>query len=651
MSDSFYEMRKKLNERKRKVEREYRQQAVENVTAPIHGFVDEALAAGNKINKGGSQIGDALFQAQQGNYGQSAKLAGSGMLNTLAGVSNAALSPVVGAIGAMTPDIGVTEYIVEQYGDNPTVREAIRLAQENPMATEAILNSLDLIGLKGSGRALGKSVNAIAENTPTKLDGFYSSPNPISKAFATAKGVVPNAFYAAKQAFVPSSAATRRVVGTGEGRRKEYANTAQKGDANVARGNMLASSFMGSQMDRRMSPNKETVVGNSAEVQRHVADSFDISDTARVRAALSPSGDAPDKILDGAVEHVSAVHGADIRPNQTSLVVRRPGGGEGLVGEALGGVQSAPAVSALANKSVVNKAKAALDGSSDVEFYTDFVTIANYANSFNLKRGVLSDKLPESYLDKNKNVTRSKLLQDYWGARLKQNQLDKLAKKGKEPNKSQVLTKNQQQILDFFDDAPRARVRDRGDGVLSFNTYHNSTAQDLGAVNDWVGIDAKNNKAYVMISDGHDMFGMNPAGGTGLINALPLQSFDIGTRTKLPSAGESADVDLSRIEEITGMKRRPREKVKEFVERVGIERLPEEKNIQDYIKRVGVSMRQEESPMAYQARVMRDFRADPLFEDYLNVADNIVGGGMLASQLSTAEQEDKLNLSPMGGSF
>jgi len=48
-----------------------------------------------------------------------------------------------------------------------------------------------------------------------------------------------------------------------------------------------------------------------------------------------------------------------------------------------------------------------------------------------------------------------------------------------------------------------------------------------------------------------------------------------------------------------------------------------------------------ESVTAYQARVMRDFRADPLFEDYLNVADNIVGGGMLASQLSTAEQEEQ----------
>jgi hypothetical protein len=108
-----------------------------------------------------------------------------------------------------------------------------------------------------------------------------------------------------------------------------------------------------------------------------------------------------------------------------------------------------------------------------------------------------------------------------------------------------------------------------------------------------------------MGTDGHDMFGVNPPGGNGLINIVPIHSFDIGTKKAYPKSG-GVEVNLRRIEELTGM---PRKKG--------------------------------ESATAYQKRVLRDYKGTAELQDYLEVGKNVVGAGMLTSTVAGVNTDEE----------
>ena len=159
--------------------------------------------------------------------------------------------------------------------------------------------------------------------------------------------------------------------------------------------------------------------------------------------------------------------------------------------------------------------------------------------------------------------------------------------------------------MDFVSEAKTIQLTDRGDGIYTFQDTTKSAAQDLGGMNQWGAIDVNNHKAWGMGSDGHDMFGMNPAGGNDLLNITPIHSFDIGTKRKYGETGE-APVDVSRIEELTGM---PRNKG--------------------------------ESATAYQKRVMREYRGTAELGDYTEAGRNVVGAGMLTAAVTGGVDEEE----------
>ena len=116
------------------------------------------------------------------------------------------------------------------------------------------------------------------------------------------------------QLFRPQRQAERRVIGTGVGRRSEYVTNPKQ---SVVTGSMLANSALDKQYTN--SPEGgDNVVQNSAEVQRYVDGSFDVSDQEAIRAGLaSLEPDTPDVILDAAMEHWQTVQGINRRPGGT----------------------------------------------------------------------------------------------------------------------------------------------------------------------------------------------------------------------------------------------------------------------------------------------------------------------------------------------
>lgn len=578
--ENFYDLRRQYREASRKTEAQYRDESLQVASTPFRN-IGEAYDEGTRRMEMGRGYSDRVVpNLQQGQYGEAAKNFATGTALNVAGGFNRAMSPVTGLVNTVLPDLGITERIMQ----TDLGQRATQLAAENPRAAATLGSLADIGMLRGGASSIPASLQAIADNTPTKIEGFYNSPDPMNKLMSTLKAAGPNVGLAVQQGFSPQAQATRRVIGTGEGRRAEY----NESTGSIRDANALQSSFMETQRRGETAPAMDTVVGNTVEVQRFAQDWTDFSNKERVKSGLSSyTDDIPDNVLEGAMEHLYAAHGLSDKAGKTSLVVRRPQTGEGLQGEALGISKgtSPSAISALASSTILDSAKKAMPDATPLEFYKRFVSVAKHAHMDNIRLAIREGDLPEA--------NRSNLLNSYWRFKIRE-------------QKGQKISPNQQKILDFFDKVPEARLRDRGNGVYSFAENHASSAQDLGGVNDWVAIDTKNDKVYTMISDGHDMFGMDPPGGNSLLNTTPIYSFKVGTKNPEKKDLNRPTENVTRIEEITGMK-----------------------------KQKG------ESNVQYQSRVMRDYKGTANLQDYMAVGKNVGRAGMLTGASINENEEQQ----------
>jgi len=431
-------------------------------------------------------------------------------------------------------------------------------------------------------------MNTMAENLPTRIEGFYRSPDPASKLQAVsgpAVGAIPNTMY---EMFMPNAIAKTRVMGTGRGRRQEYVTDPK---AAIREGSMRESAFIDAQQKQRMTPDRDTVVGSSVEMQRYVDEAFDMADKPRAKQAVKGTTDVPEVILDRAMNHLYKVHGTPTTPGGTQLVVRRQESGEKLQAEALGGGTATPSLVLLSSKPTIDLARKAFPDMSDKDFYGMVRTVGNASDALKVREAVFKEVLPKNVLNTTSGaVEKARFMQDYFKAKLAKN-----------PNE------RQQKILDYFDGQKKLEVNEVADGIYSYNASHRSTAQDLGGVNDFVAIDTNADTVYTMISDGHDLFGMDPVDGTSLINVAPMESFKIGTKGKA-SAPRTPKVEpsVAKIEEITGISKRPKE-----------------------------------SNQQYQQRVMVEYKGDPTSADYKEALGNIGRTGMFTGVVASKEEKEK----------
>jgi len=94
---------------------------------------------------------------------------------------------------------------------------------------------------------------------------------------------------------------------------------------------------------------------------------------------------------------------------------------------------------------------------------------------------------------------------------------------------------------------------------IKTSTYFASQQKELGGVNQWVAIDPYNKTTYGMISDGHDIFGMNPIGGHSVITAQPIMKqnwSDVGFKDQHKSNVDKKKVSdlVKEVERRTGVK-------------------------------------------------------------------------------------------------
>ena len=597
MSD-FVKLRKQMTAQRRAREAQMGRENREAIS-PIQGTISAFKTAGGNIKedfldglKKYESSQEELYRPKDSISGYAEDI-GYGTLNELSGLLQMGASPFSGALRTVLP--------METLGNviSAVTPQAVKdTAAEYPRQTEALFNVAELALPRSATDMFKKGLTNVALNTPTKVPGFYGPVGPIGKGIAAAKVALPNVGKAINLTYNPFEIAKTRQAGTGQARRQEYVTRALEGDANQTRGTSLASGFIDTQRQNK-TERPDSVFGQSREMQKYVKDFFDISDTDRVKQNLTSSFDVPPVIVDRAVRHLKAIHGISDAPGKTTLVVRRRDSGEGLQGEARGvATTSSPILKYLRGSGgIYDQMAKVFPDLSTQERLAKLLSIANASDRNAMLKAAGQVLSVSTIKDKKGNFKGgSALTAQYLRAKKKE--------------KSQ-LTAQDKELIKYFDSARTPKVNEVEPGVFAMSASHRSTAQDLGGMNDFITVDTNKGKVYSMTSDGHDMFGMDPPGGNSLVNVLPIEVFDIGSTETIDATVKKQKADFSAIERLTG---------------VPVKRGP----------RGGML----ETENQYQARAVRDMKAQVNRGDVAEAVSNLAKTGMFGAAMLPPEQEE-----------
>ena len=112
------------------------------------------------------------------------------------------------------------------------------------------------------------------------------------------------------------------------------------------------------------------------------------------------------------------------------------------------------------------------------------------------------------------------------------------------------------------------------EGYLVTQQSFTSRQQELGGMNTFLVVDPSKEKMYTMLSDGHDMFGLNPVGGHGLITVSPIieSSYRTGSKynnkqIKTSATKRKTNKAIKNTEEQTGIKKEKNETNEAYTKR------------------------------------------------------------------------------------
>ena len=133
----------------------------------------------------------------------------------------------------------------------------------------------------------------------------------------------------------------------------------------------------------------------------------------------------------------------------------------------------------------------------------------------------------------------------------------------------------------------------KGDPHVYIGTSHVSEAKELGGVNDFIAINADTGDVYSVISDQHDMFGLDLVGGSSLITMTPVQRSNF----KAPESERYSMEDNLNSRITKGGKNKPE----------GDRRAEVMQAAKDLERRSGIPMEKGENPVSYNLRVLREY--------------------------------------------
>ena len=514
----------------------------------------------------------------------------------------------LGETGSMVGDVlnmplealGVNELVgqaTEAALSTPTGQAAMQKVQEvqqaYPRASENVGNlfgALNILPGMQAPRVAGQATNKLLRNVDTMVEGgplkrlekplqkvgipaegmfdFYSGMAPLSFA-GEALQAVPGTV---REIFSPTARANERAKGVSQRRVDEVTGpSSSEGDLDV--GSIYAGENMYRQMGRNVDETLVATLPMTAKNTRLTDSRWNESNVRR--EIFEPLDEVPLEVQDRALNHVKVVHGAG---DNTHIVVREPQT-QGFTKEGKGAAGRGPAaIRTLTSKNTVNNYAKALGKTLDdlsPEDITDIVKASFITNNPRLVK-LLEKEFP--------GVSQQQTIERYLKGSLRQ-------REGK-PFRSNSAEKK---LLDFLDNSFEefgGKVSRDGDFIYLSQGYR-SEMKDLGGVNQFIAIDTKNNEIYTLISDRHDMFGVDPIGGTGLVTIGTMEKVRLG-------GGYDADINaLKKEQRQARVQQREKDAVAKTEELTGIKR------------------KKNESATEYSKRVLRDSKFSPEARDYL----------------------------------
>jgi hypothetical protein len=433
------------------------------------------------------------------------------------------------------------------------------------MMTLAGLGAIPLAGtaLRPVTRSVGSLLNKAAQNTPTHIPEFYS--NPIKGMFNFGKEYTKAVPSAIKESIDPQAVAKRRVEGISNRKIDDWAS--DKGqDADLT----------AISINRQLPNTKDTLLEKSIVGLKYLDSRIPREDTARLARGIGQgfrtTKDIPDSIVNRALNHLTKGPHIKNPRDKYEYQIKDPsaGGNVGYV-EAIGVAKAgAPIVRAMRGKTT-----------------DDYLKILN---TLGRRKGVAQkSKLEDTDMVEYMQIASTldnkvlQLMQKMGAGEQPSVILETLLRARAKQNVGSTLQASEKRVFDSFNKLldskaiKMARVSDEAGNVVSARNIADikkpegylvtqqsftSRQQELGGMNAFVAVDPNKEKMYTMLSDGHDIFGVNPVGGHNLITATPIieSSYKTGSKynnkqIKTKATKRNTNRALKETEQGTGVKK------------------------------------------------------------------------------------------------
>jgi len=554
--------------------------------------------------------------------------------------------------------------------DTAPVEWAKDLMAENPRTVDNLSAVADVAEIFPATAASRQLPNNMIGEVKTKLPGFYNG----RQVGAFGDAIIEGGGEIWDSLFKPQSIANKRVKGGGAGaqRNKELLT----GGQNDRTGNKLATHNISSQMKGDW--DTESLSGQLPTVNEQLLVRTRESRPDEILAGLKADvPDAPDHIVqrlyDRAMMNQKREGGLEKKIRQT-LDVGRQAEKDALIGirntksgtsslgpEVVGYMgKGSPTIAGLRGVPMQQYAKGLGKSIDDLnpEEVAQFLREGHAferANFYGLQKELGTDKgattlftqymtaknkVPEKRSAEQRNLVEAVTSRVEGRPNPKRTKIEKLRYfKLKNQSPKKKLTEDQQKFIDYYEatqGSGTANVNVTPDGLVEFRTSYTSGDTDLGAVGAGWTVDVKNKDIYGLSDDGHDMFGVNPIGGTAMYNLTPVQRTGYGSK-----AETNKQMDGRWSSDLEARTARMEAGAAALEERTGIPRKTKTATRNSKLHKKG-DVYVDESVTAYENRLMNEYMATIRGSDVAKAATNAgVAGTGLFSGITNQEESNQ----------
>ena len=424
-------------------------------------------------------------------------------------------------------------------------------------------------GIRPITKSVGSLLNKTAMNTPTLIPEFYT--NPLKGKFNFLKEFGGSFVPAIKESIDPVEVARRSQTGMSKRKLQEGLQPTVGKDAELT----------GASINRQVTPDADNAVERSVIGLTYLDSQIPLEDTARIASGIGSgfrrtnAEEVPESIVQRATNHLTkGPHVKSGSKTQYDVQIKDPHNksNEGFI-ESVGDASAGSTIvrmmrgnskenylTTINNHRKANKLEPLdkLDGKNMVEYMQISSTLDNANIRLMQQAGVTGQ--PAQIVSKVL-AARAKL-----AAGKSFTSKDKQMKKSLDTFNS-LLNKRIIKFAQVRDEAGNVvssrNVGDikQPDGYVVSQQSFSSRQKELGGMNAFVVVDPNSEKMYTMLSDGHDIMGVNPVGGKGLITAEPIIVSSIKPKggykkSDIKSRATQANVNeaLSDTEKLTGIK-------------------------------------------------------------------------------------------------